>query len=76
MEQRYRSEIKVYKEVRDHLGISPVRLVYTPAEMFLKEYELDEEQKKAVLIYEYNGQIIRYIMYMNDADSSFGQIMI
>ncbi len=67
-------EIKVYKEVRDHLGISPVRLVYTPAEMFLKEYELDEEQKKAVLIYEYNGQIIRYIMYMNDADSSFGQI--
>ena len=27
-----------------------------------------------MLIYEYNGQIIRYVMYMNDADSSFGQI--
>lgn len=67
-------EIQLYKEVRNKLGISPVRLVYTPAEMFLKEYELDEDQKKAVLIYEYNGQVIRYVMYMNDADSSFGQI--
>ena len=40
-------EIQLYKEVRNKLGISPVRLVYTPAEMFLKEYELDEDQKKS-----------------------------
>ena len=67
-------EVQIYKEVRNTLGISPVRLGYIPIEMLLKEYELDKDQKKAVLIYEYNGQIIRYVMYMNDADSSFGQI--
>ncbi len=67
-------EVQVYKEIGDKLGISIVRFRYKPKEMFLKEYELDQEQKKAVLIYEYNGQIIRYVMYMNDADSSFGQI--
>ena len=42
--------------------------------MALKQYELDEEQKKATLLYDYNGQIIKYTMYMNNADSSFGQI--
>ena len=30
-------------------------------------------RNRAVLLYEYNGQIIQYSMYMNDADSSYGQ---
>ena len=41
--------------------------------MYLRKYELDEEQRKATLLYDYNGQIIRYMMYMNDEDSSLGQ---
>lgn len=67
-------EVQIYKEIREELGISPVRLVYTPAEMYLEKYELDQDQKKAVLLYVYNEQIIKYTMYMNDTDSSFGQI--
>lgn len=68
------NELQVYKEIGDRLGISIVRIGYRPKKMILKEFEVDQEQKRAVLIYEYNGQIIRYVMYMNDADSSFGQI--
>ena len=67
-------EVQIYKEIREELGISPVRLVYIPAEMYLEKYELDQDQKKAVLLYVYNEQIIKYTMYMNDTDSSFGQI--
>ena len=67
-------EIQVYKEIVNKLGISTVRPMYIPRNMVLKQYELDEEQKKATLLYDYNRQIIKYTMYMNNADSSFGQI--
>lgn len=67
-------EVHVYKEISDKLGISTVRLGYKPKNMYLRKYELDQEQRKATLLYDYNGQIIRYMMYMNDEDSSLGQI--
>lgn len=67
-------EIRVYKEVSNELGISTVRPVYMPEPMFLKEYDLDKQQEEAILFYEYDGQIIRYMMYMNNTDSSHGQI--
>lgn len=67
-------EIQVYKEIGKELGISTVKFGYVPENTYLKEYELDKAQRKVVLLYDYNGQIIRYMMYMNDDDSSFGQI--
>lgn len=67
-------EIQVYKEIGNELGITTVGWGYFPSNTFLKAYELDAEQRKAVLLYDYNGQVIRYIMYMNDEDSSLGQI--
>lgn len=66
-------ELQLFKEIRQELGILPVRFGYIPNNMYLEEYELDYEQQRAVLIYEYSGQTIRYRMYMNDADSSFAQ---
>lgn len=66
-------ELKLFKTIREKLGISSVRFGYVPKGMVLAEYELDYEQNRAVLIYEYNQQTIRYSMYMNDADSSFVQ---
>lgn len=67
-------EIQVYKEIGEKLGISIVRLGYKPTKMYLKKYDLSEEQRKATLLYDYKGQVIRYTMYMNDKDSSLGQI--
>lgn len=67
-------EIQVYKEISNELGISTVMMLYKPDNMYLERYSLDTEQKEAILFYEYEGQVIRFMMYMNDADSSHGQI--
>lgn len=67
-------EVQVFNEIRKEIGISPVRLVYMPTEMDFIGYELDKEQKRAVLFYKYGNQIIQYSMYMNNTDSSYGQI--
>lgn len=69
-------EVQIYKEIWRELGISTVRWGYFPEDTYLKDYEIDKDQTKATFIYECNGKIIRYVMYMNDEDSSLGQIKI
>ena len=66
-------EIQVFNEIHRELGIYPVRFGYMPEELFFIGYELDKEQSRAVLFYDYNGQIIQYSMYMNTTDSSYGR---
>ena len=66
-------ELQVFREIRNETGISPVHFGYIPKKMYLKEYEINGEQGRAVLLYDYKGQTIRYTMYMNDADSSHGR---
>lgn len=67
------NEVQVYKEIREKLGILPVRLIYTPEGMELLSYELNIDLKKAVILFKYEDQTIKYTMYMSDSDSSFGQ---
>lgn len=69
-------EVQIYKEIWRELGISTVRWGYFPEDTYLKDYEIDKDQTKATFIYECNGKIIRYVMYMNDEDSSLEQIKI
>lgn len=66
-------EMGVYREINEKFGVSIVRFEYKPKGMTLIRYTLDEEQRKAYLFYDYYGEIIRYSIYMNDSDSSFGQ---
>lgn len=66
-------EMSAYRKINDGFGISVVRLVYKPENTILRRYTFDEEQRKAYLFYECNGEIIRYSIYMNNTDSSFGQ---
>lgn len=66
-------EIQVFNEIRKEIGISPVRLGYMPKGMVFLRHELDKEQSRAILFYEYCGQIIQYSMYMNNTDSSYGR---
>lgn len=66
-------EISVYKKIKKDMGFSPVRIMGKPKEMILENYKIDKEQKKAILFYSYKEEIIRYSMYMNNTDSSFGQ---
>ena len=67
-------EVQIYKEITDKLGIVPLDLMYLPVGMELSGYEIDETQNRAILLYRYEGQNIQYSMYMNNADSSLGQI--
>ncbi|TCS79453.1 DUF4367 domain-containing protein [Muricomes intestini] len=66
-------EVSAYAEIRKKLGVVTVRFGYMPKGMKFQNINIDEEQKSARLFYRYNGQIIRYTIYLNDADSSFGQ---
>lgn len=66
-------EVQIYKEITNKLGIVALRLMYLPENTRLINYEIDESQNRSVLLYNYQGQIIRYSMYMNDADSSYGR---
>ena len=41
--------------------------------MYLEKYSIDEEQRYAVLFYNYNDEVVKYSIYLNDSESSFGQ---
>lgn len=66
-------EVQVFNQIRREIGISPVRFGYRPENMNFTKFEIDKNQNRAVLLYEYEGQIIQYSMYMNNTDSSYGR---
>lgn len=67
------NELDTYQEIKEKLGVSAVRLRKKPQNMYLERYIIDVEQRYAILFYNYNDEIIRYTIYLNDSDSSFGQ---
>lgn len=66
-------EVGAYKEIAKVMGDSLVRMEYKPRGMVLKRYTIDKEQRMAVLFYQYGEEIIKYYMYINSTDSSFGK---
>lgn len=66
-------ELEVYREIEEKLHVKPVRLIYKPGDMKLVEYNIYEEMLMVRLLYKYQDEIIRYILYVNSADSSWGE---
>lgn len=66
-------EVGAFRKITECFGVYVVRLGYKPEDMVLNRFVLDEEQRKAYIFYKYNDELIRYSVYMNDDDSSFGQ---
>lgn len=66
-------EISVYKEIEKKFGVSPVRMSYIPQKMVLKNYSIDTEQEKAILFFQYENEVIKYSVYKNNKDSSYGK---
>ncbi|MBA4699930.1 MAG: DUF4367 domain-containing protein [Ruminococcus sp.] len=66
-------EITAFTQITEKLGVVSVRFGYQPENMKLENFNIDEEQKSAQLFYKYNGQVIRYTIYLNDSESSLGQ---
>ena len=51
-------EMGVYREINEKFGIDPVRLRYQPSGTILNNYTIDEKQRRAILFYKYNTEII------------------
>lgn len=66
-------KIAAYKRIDEELGINAVRIKYMPEDMYLDEVQIDETLEQASLFYQYDDEIIRYTLYLNDEDSSWGQ---
>lgn len=66
-------ELAAYLEIEEKLSEELVRIVYKPKNMRLIEYQIDEEAQVARLRYEYQGNIFRYTIYINNSDSSWGE---
>ena len=66
-------EVGVYKEIAKVMGNYLVRMEYKPKNMVLKRDIIDKEQRMAILFYQYGEEVIKYYMYTNSTDSSFGE---
>ncbi|MEZ3467540.1 MAG: DUF4367 domain-containing protein [Schaedlerella sp.] len=66
-------EITAYREIKEKLNVKPVRLIYKPDDMELENYIIDEEMLTAQLLYKYQDDVIRYTLYINSEDSSWGE---
>lgn len=66
-------EVVAYRDIKEKFNINLVRLFYKPNDMELINYEIHEEIQTAQLLYNYQGEIIRYVFYISDVDSSWGQ---
>ena len=65
-------ETAAFFDIEDILNFKPVRLIYKPENMKLENYIIDEEMLTVQLLYKYQGDVIRYILYINSGDSSWG----
>ena len=64
-------EVFVYQEIKEKLGIEPVRIRYKPEMMELKKYNIDKTLKIARLSFEYKDVHMRYTIYASEEDSSW-----
>lgn len=62
-------EEEVCREIEDKLGVIPIRFAYRPEGMKLTEYWISEEEKEAIMIYEYDGNHI-YVYTSKDYNDS------
>lgn len=65
-------EEKAYQEVRDELGIDPVRLTNNRTEIVFKYADVDEELQTAYLLYMNNDKTMSYIINSSYQDGVWG----
>ena len=65
-------EEKAYQEIKDELGIDPVRIIPQSSNMKFKVMQLDENLRSANIFYEYNGYITSYIIDCSQNDEIWG----
>ncbi len=66
------SEEEAYQKISDELGVEPVRIWNKTEEMKFIDMEYDEEIQTAEFYYEYNDDILIYLVNASYRDSSLG----
>lgn len=65
-------EEKAYQQIKDELGIDPVRLLTNQEGMQFVGVEIDEMLQTANLFFDMKGNVVSYIISLSYADGSFG----
>lgn len=60
----------VFNKINKELEISTVRLGYFPRKLDFLSLEIADNMQSARIFYDYEGEIIRYTIYLNSKDSS------
>ena len=66
------TESKAWQDIKETLGIEPVRFWYRPEGMLMLEYEIDKELEDVCLIYTCNEGNLEYQLWANFRDKSIG----
>ena len=66
-------ELSAYREIKKKLNLEPIKIFYKPDGMKLVDYKIYEETSTARLLYKYEEEVIKYIFYVSDVDSSWGE---
>lgn len=66
------AEEDAYQEIKDKLGIDPVRLLTNEEELQFVGMEIDEMLQTANLLFDMKGNVVSYIISLSYADGSFG----
>lgn len=59
----------VFAKVSEDLGVSIVRFGYIPQNLYFSRIELTENMRSARMFFYYEGEVLRYTVYLNSNDS-------
>lgn len=65
-------EETAYQEIKDKLGIDPVRIINQQPDIKYLDMQLDEQLRVADVLYEKKGEIISYIINCSEDDVAWG----
>ena len=65
-------EEEVYQDIKDKLGIDPVRIANSSAEIVFEYADIDKELQTAYLLYAHQDKTISYIINSSHSDGAWG----
>ena len=66
-------ELNCYRRIDEKLGCRIVHPRNLPKGMTVKQFETDESQGMAKILYDYGDKVILYAVYLNDNESSYSE---
>lgn len=65
-------EAQAYQDIKDELGIQPVRILVVPGKMRYQFCEVDPELRTAYMLYQYDESNVSYILNCNYSEDTWG----